>query len=200
MRNLQPIQNSMKSPQIAIIDNFDSFTYNLVHALEAVGASCVVMRNNSLDWKTLEMADGVVLGPGPGLPFEAGELMIAIDRLHKLKPMLGVCLGHQAIGEYFGAELINLESVYHGCEANVSWIGENSLVENCPGQWTVGLYHSWAVRLAPDSNLEALAFSSDDVLMAFRHRALPLYGIQFHPESVMTAMGRDLLGNWVQTL
>ena len=190
----------MLTPRIAIIDNFDSFTYNLLHALEAEGASCEVMRNNALEWPVLEKADGIVLGPGPGLPSEAGELMTAIDRLHRVRPMLGVCLGHQAIGQYFGAELINLQTLYHGCEAEVRWPVTDAMLRDMPAQWTVGLYHSWAITLTQATDLEAMAFSDAEVLMAFRHRRLPLYGIQFHPESVMTPLGRKLLRNWLQTL
>lgn len=186
--------------RIAIVDNFDSFTYNLLHALEAVGASCVVMRNNAIDWEALQAADGIVLGPGPGLPAEAGELMSVIDRLYQHKPILGVCLGHQALGQFFGAELVNLRTLYHGCEAQVQWSVANPLAVEMSKSCTVGLYHSWAVVLPETGVLEALAFSDAQVLMAMRHRRLPLYGIQFHPESVMTPLGRDLLRNWLHTL
>lgn len=187
-------------PSIAIIDNFDSFTYNLLHALEALGAECTVMRNNAVDWDRLRGSSGIVLGPGPGIPEEAGDLMQVIEAFHVSHALLGVCLGHQALGQYFGSDLTNLSEVYHGCDRGIVWLEEDSINTGLPEAMQVGLYHSWAVDLQPSSLLRALAYSTDDVLMAFRHVDLPIHGIQFHPESVMTPQGRQLLKNWLNGL
>jgi anthranilate synthase component II len=186
--------------EIAIVDNFDSFTYNLVHALEAMGADCNVMRNDSIDQSILEHCKGIVLGPGPGLPEEAGDLMNVIQSYHERKPILGICLGHQALGQYFGGQLVNLKQVFHGVESQVNWVTDGLLNQGLSIETTVGLYHSWSIELPDSSPLQATCFSEQGVLMGLRHTSLPLQGLQFHPESIMTPFGRMILKNWIDSL
>jgi anthranilate synthase/aminodeoxychorismate synthase-like glutamine amidotransferase len=186
--------------QIVVIDNYDSFTYNLVHALEALGAACTVMRNDGISESALTTCDGIVLGPGPGLPVEAGELMTTIAKYHRHKSMLGICLGHQALGEYFGVRLVQLPRVFHGVETHLLWVGNDRIHSNLPDEMEVGLYHSWALENDLTPELTLLAESKEKVVMAMRHHELPLFGVQFHPESIMTPMGRVLLKNWLDSL
>jgi anthranilate synthase/aminodeoxychorismate synthase-like glutamine amidotransferase len=186
--------------RIVVIDNYDSFTYNLVHALEALGAACTVMRNDYLDENALTSCDGIVLGPGPGLPAEAGELMATINKYHRQKAMLGICLGHQALGEFFGVKLIQLSHVFHGVETRLRWVGQERIHDDLPDEMEVGLYHSWALENELNDELILLAESEEKVVMAVRHRELPLFGVQFHPESIMTPLGRILLKNWLDSL
>jgi anthranilate synthase component II len=186
--------------RIVVIDNYDSFTYNLVHALEALGAACTVMRNDNLVENALTSCDGIVLGPGPGLPAEAGELMATIEKYHRQKSMLGICLGHQALGEFFGVKLIQLPRVFHGVETRLRWLKKDKIHVNLPDEMEVGLYHSWALENNLNGELILVAESLENVVMAMRHRELPLFGVQFHPESIMTPMGRVLLKNWLDGL
>ncbi len=186
--------------EIAIVDNFDSFTFNLVHALEAIGAHCKVMRNDRIDYASLDACNGIVLGPGPGLPEEAGDLMSVIQDYHERKPMLGICLGHQAIGQFFGGQLVNLEEVFHGVELQVKWVLDGPLNAGLFEQITVGLYHSWSIELPDAIPLRATCVSERGVLMGLQHTSLPLYGLQFHPESIMTPFGRMILKNWIDGL
>lgn len=186
--------------EIAIVDNFDSFTFNLVHALEAIGAHCKVMRNDRIDYASLDTCNGIVLGPGPGLPEEAGDLMSVIQDYHERKPILGICLGHQAIGQFFGGQLVNLEEVFHGVELQVKWVLDGPLNAGLFEQITVGLYHSWSIELPDAIPLRATCVSESGVLMGLQHTSLPLYGLQFHPESIMTPVGRMILKNWIDGL
>jgi anthranilate synthase component II len=188
------------SLNIVVIDNYDSFTYNLVHLLEAEGAQCVVMRNDEMEWETIAHCDGLILGPGPGLPKEAGELMSVIAKHASNKPMLGICLGHQALAEFFGGRLINLDRVFHGKEEIIEWVEDNALIEQLPREMKVGLYHSWGVEPLPSCEWFVTARSVHGVVMGLQHSDKPIFGVQFHPESVMTPMGRQLLRNWLNSL
>lgn len=181
-----------------IIDNYDSFTFNLAHLLKELGAEVDVVRNDQFELPALERYDKIVLSPGPGIPSEAGLLLDVIRAYAGRKPMLGVCLGHQAIGEVFGAKLENLAEVYHGVATDCEHFSNDPILNGMPRHFEVGRYHSWVVSKdgLPDC-LEVTATSPDGNIMALRHKRYPVHGIQFHPESVLTPLGRQIVGNWL---
>lgn len=181
-----------------IIDNYDSFTFNLAHLLKELSAEVDVVRNDQFELGTLERYDKIVLSPGPGIPSEAGLLLDVIRAYAGRKPMLGVCLGHQAIGEVFGAKLENLAEVYHGVATDCEHFSNDPIFNGMPRHFEVGRYHSWVVSKdgLPDC-LEVTATSPDGNIMALRHKRYPVHGIQFHPESVLTPLGRQIVGNWL---
>lgn len=185
--------------KIVIIDNYDSFTYNLSHLLKELGAEVEVVRNDKFELKDLEQYDKIVLSPGPGIPSEAGLLLDVIRTYAGRKPILGVCLGHQAIGEVFGASLENLKEVYHGVQTEGTQLGNDYIFDDLPERVMMGRYHSWVV--AKDSVpecLEVTAMSDDGEIMAMRHRQYDIHGIQFHPESVLTPEGKTIVGNFLK--
>ena len=185
--------------KIVIIDNYDSFTYNLSHLLKELGAEVDVVRNDKFELKDLEQYDKIVLSLGPGIPSEAGLLLDVIRTYAGRKPILGVCLGHQAIGEVFGASLENLKEVYHGVQTEGTQLGNDYIFEGLPERVMMGRYHSWVV--AKDSVpecLEVTAMSDDGEIMAMRHRQYDIHGIQFHPESVLTPEGKTIVGNFLK--
>lgn len=185
--------------KIVIIDNYDSFTYNLSHLLKELGADVEVVRNDKFELKDLEQYDKIVLSPGPGIPSEAGLLLDVIRTYAGRKPILGVCLGHQAIGEVFGASLENLKEVYHGVQTEGTQLGNDYIFDGLPERVMMGRYHSWVV--AKDSVpecLEVTAISDDGEIMAMRHRQYDIHGIQFHPESVLTPEGKTIVGNFLK--
>lgn len=181
-----------------IIDNYDSFTYNLVHLIKELGADVTVVRNNQFSLEELAAFDRIVLSPGPGIPSEAGQLQDVIRRYAGVKPILGVCLGHQAIGEVFGAKLENLSDVFHGVTTEARQLVDTPLFAGLPEHFPVGRYHSWVVAKTsfPDC-LEMIAESNEGMIMALRHRTHNVYGIQFHPESVLTPDGKRIMENWL---
>lgn len=183
---------------IVIIDNYDSFTYNLSHQLKALGAQVDVVRNDAFQMFQLEPYDKIVLSPGPGIPEEAGLLNDVIRRYAGRKPILGVCLGHQAIAEVFGGRLENLRTVYHGLQTPTHIINHDYLFEHLPETFEAGRYHSWVVSRSglPDC-LEVTTISDDGHIMALRHRTYDVRGIQFHPESILTPEGARILQNWL---
>ena len=184
--------------RIVIIDNYDSFTYNLAHLVKSLGAEVTVLRNDRFALEELEAFDKIILSPGPGIPSEAGHLMDVIRTYAGRKPMLGVCLGHQAIGEVFGAQLENLRDVFHGVATEGRQFGTDPLFEGLPERIVMGRYHSWVVSREgfPDC-LEITAVSDEGQVMALHHREFDIHGIQFHPESVLTPDGAVLLRNWL---
>ena len=186
--------------RIFIIDNYDSFTYNLSHLVKSMGADVSVLRNDRFCLDDLDAADRIILSPGPGIPQEAGLTLSVIDRYKGVKPILGVCLGHQAIGEYFGAHLVNLSEVYHGVQTSATLVRPDPLFRGLPSSFQVGRYHSWAVEDGDSlpSCLEVIAKSPDDCIMALRHTAYDICGVQFHPESVLTPQGSVILSNWME--
>ena len=180
-----------------VIDNFDSFTYNLVHYIEEIlGERPVVLRNNAFQMDELDQFDCIVLSPGPGLPADAGLMMSVLEHYSKSKIILGVCLGHQAIGEYFGAQLTNLTKVFHGVDSSIKVTGDAILYKN-DTTVQVGRYHSWAIS---DNNfpseLEVTSVDDSNIIMSVKHKSLPIHGIQYHPESVLTPDGKELLRNF----
>ena len=181
-----------------IIDNYDSFTYNLAHLAKQLGAEVTVMRNDRFALEQLEPFDKILLSPGPGIPSEAGLLLDVIRTYAGRKPILGVCLGHQAIGEVFGARLANLTDVYHGVATEGTQLGIDPLFATLPRRIMMGRYHSWVVDREgfPDC-LEVTALSDDGQIMALRHKQYDVRGIQFHPESVLTPDGAVMLRNWL---
>ena len=187
---------------IVIIDNYDSFTYNLAHLVRELGATVTVFRNDQFELPQLEAFDKIILSPGPGIPSEAGLLLDVIRTYAGRKPMLGVCLGHQAIGEVFGGKLSNLSDVYHGVATNVTVLDHSatSLFAGLPDRVTIGRYHSWVVSKDgfPDC-LEITAESDEGQIMGLRHRDYDIQGIQFHPESVLTPDGRQMIANWLNS-
>ena len=183
--------------KVLIIDNYDSFTFNLVHLLESFTEDFEVWRNDEIDFKRVPEFDKIVLSPGPGLPSDAGQMLDLIKRFAASIPMLGVCLGCQALGVYFGAELYNLEKVQHGVQTSISVLDSSVLYKNLPKEIEVGRYHSWAIQLKANSVLIPTAYDKTGVLMSFRHKSLSIFGIQYHPESIMTEAGKTLLFNWI---
>jgi anthranilate synthase component 2 len=185
--------------KIALIDNYDSFTYNLSHLVKELGTEVTVLRNDQFELDALEPYDKILLSPGPGIPEEAGLLMEVIRRYAGRKPILGVCLGEQAIGQSFGGQLINLPEVFHGVQTPCHVTQPDYLFEGLPTDLPVGRYHSWVVDAAtiPDV-LEVTALSDEGQVMALRHRDWDVRGIQFHPESVLTPDGRRMIENWLK--
>ncbi|MGN0256907.1 MAG: anthranilate synthase component II [Bacteroides sp.] len=184
--------------KICIIDNYDSFTYNLSHLVKQLGAEVTVLRNDRFTLPELEPFDKLILSPGPGIPSEAGLLLDVIRCYAHSKPMLGVCLGEQAIGEAFGGKLTNLSEVFHGVQTPIDVVADDPLFAGLPRKIEVGRYHSWVVDRDgfPDC-LEITALSSEGYIMALRHRQYPIHGIQFHPESVLTPQGEEMISNWL---
>jgi anthranilate synthase component II len=196
--------------KILVFDNYDSFTYNLVHLVKKIVSDAVdVYRNDEIPLEKVAAYDKIILSPGPGIPSEAGLLLPLIREYADRKSILGVCLGHQAIGEAFGGRLVNLSTVYHGVATPVKIVrGETSTVkeglqknlfENLPGEISVGRYHSWIVS---DENfpeeLEVTAKDENGYIMALRHKKFDVQGVQFHPESVLTPDGETILRNWLK--
>ncbi|TXK76185.1 aminodeoxychorismate/anthranilate synthase component II [Mesonia sp. K4-1] len=183
--------------KILVIDNYDSFVYNLVHYLEDLNCQVTVKRNDELYLEEVEQYDKILLSPGPGIPDEAGLLKEIIKTYGHSKPMLGVCLGQQAIAEVFGGKLINLNKVYHGVATSIEVIEENSvLFKDLPKKLDVGRYHSWVVEQLPDA-LIPTSYDENGQIMSIKHRDFPVFAVQFHPESVLTPLGKKILENWV---
>lgn len=184
--------------KIVIIDNYDSFTYNLAHLVRELGTEVTVLRNDQFELPQLEEYSKIILSPGPGIPSEAGLLLDVIRSYAAHKPILGVCLGHQAIGEVFGAKLENLSDVFHGVATPCHIIGDDPLFSGIPADITVGRYHSWVVSNSDlPACLEVTAVSDEGQIMALRHKDYNVRGIQFHPESVLTPDGKKMLQNWL---
>jgi anthranilate synthase component 2 len=184
--------------KIVIIDNYDSFTYNLSHLVKELGAEVTVVRNDQFALPELEAYDKIILSPGPGIPSEAGLLLDVIKTYAGKKPILGVCLGHQAIGECFGAQLTNLSEVFHGVATEGTQFGNDPIFAGLPQRITMGRYHSWVVsKDGLPSCLEITAESDEGQIMALRHKEYDIHGIQFHPESVLTPEGRKIIENFI---
>jgi anthranilate synthase component 2 len=182
-----------------IIDNYDSFTYNLSHLVKELGAEVTVVRNDQFELSALESFDKIILSPGPGIPSEAGLLLDVIRTYAGRKPVLGVCLGHQAIGEAFGAKLENLSDVFHGVATPCHIVADDPIFSGLDRDITIGRYHSWVVsREALPQCLEITAESDEGQIMALRHRTMEVHGIQFHPESVLTPEGKTIIKNFIE--
>ena len=186
--------------KVLVIDNYDSFTYNLVHYLEDLNCDVTVKRNDKLTLEEVDAFQKIVLSPGPGIPDEAGLLKAIIIKYAATKSILGVCLGQQAIGEVFGGSLINLKEVYHGVATQVNiTVDDEPLFKNMNKSIEVGRYHSWVVNSNLPEVLEATSFDSNGQVMSLRHRIYDVKGVQYHPESVLTPNGKQILENWIKS-
>ncbi|MCC4214331.1 anthranilate synthase component II [Leeuwenhoekiella parthenopeia] len=185
--------------KILVIDNYDSFVYNLVHYLEDLDCEVTVKRNDQLTLEEVKDYDKILLSPGPGIPDEAGLLKAIIKEYAPTKSMFGVCLGQQAIGEVFGGSLINLDKVFHGVATKAKQtVKDETLFKDIPEEFEIGRYHSWVV--APEGFPEELEITSVDdngQIMSLRHKTYDVRGVQFHPESVLTPEGKKMIKNWI---
>ena len=189
----------MKSNKILVIDNYDSFTYNLVHLLQELDQEYVVVRNDKFDLSDVEQYDKILLSPGPGIPEEAGLLMDVIRTYAPTKSILGICLGQQAIAEVFGGKLFNLPKPLHGVSSQIIVTDDNEkLFKNYPKDSKIGRYHSWAVdKNSLPVSLKVTAVDENGIIMALSHTEFDVRGVQFHPESVLTDNGKLLIANWL---
>lgn len=186
--------------KVLVIDNYDSFTYNLVHYLEDLDCDVTVVRNDKLTLDDVEPFNKILLSPGPGVPDEAGLLKPIIERYAATKSILGVCLGQQAIGEVFGGSLINLDNVYHGVASKVTInVDDETLFEGMGKEFEVGRYHSWVVNPNLPDCLEATSVDANGQIMSLRHKEYDVRGVQYHPESVLTPNGKQILNNWLRS-
>jgi len=184
--------------KILVIDNYDSFTYNLVHYLEDLDCEVVVKRNDQLSLEEVNAFEKIVLSPGPGIPDEAGLLKKIIEKYAPTKSIFGVCLGQQAIAEVFGGTLINLDQVYHGIATKINIIKGDVLFQGMPKEIEVGRYHSWVVKPKLPEVLEATSVDENGQIMSLRHKTYDVCAVQFHPESVLTPEGKKMLKNWLK--
>lgn len=186
--------------KLLILDNYDSFTYNLVHLIEKVSdIEFEVHRNDKISLVQISSFDKILLSPGPGLPKDAGIMPELLKTYAASKSIFGVCLGLQAIGECFGAQLKNLETVYHGIATPIILKQEDSIFNNCPNKFNVGRYHSWVVdeKNLP-SSLCITATDENGQIMALKHEKLDVRGVQFHPESILSEFGEAIISNWLK--
>ena len=184
--------------KILVINNYDSFTYNLVHYLEDLNCEVIVKRNDQLRLEEVAAFDNIVLSPGPGIPDEAGLLKAIIKKYAPTKKIFGVCLGQQAIAEVFGGSLVNLDKVYHGIATKINIVKDDVLFTDLPREIEVGRYHSWVVDTNLPEALEATSFDKNGQIMSLRHKIYDVAAVQFHPESVLTPQGKKILENWLK--
>ena len=187
-----------RGTSVLVIDNYDSFTYNLVHYLEDLDCTVTVKRNDQICLEEIEVFDKIVLSPGPGIPDEAGLLKEIIEMYAPSKSIFGVCLGQQAIAEVFGGSLVNIDQVYHGIATKIDIVKDDILFDGLPKEIEVGRYHSWVVNPTLPEVLEATSFDKNGQVMSLRHKVYDVCAVQFHPESVLTPHGKKILENWVK--
>lgn len=200
MIHLLLISQKIQHLKTLVLDNYDSFTYNLVHYLEAEGADVFVARNNEMDLADVEMFDQIVLSPGPSLPKDAGIMPQLIERYIEKKKFLGVCLGMQAIVQYFGGVLYNLEEVKHGIQEEIMRCESSDhdiFYQGFQPKFKVGLYHSWGVRIHDLPKPLTCTALWGETVMSIAHPDLPVWGVQYHPESVLTENGKKMIRNWL---
>jgi anthranilate synthase component 2 len=186
--------------KLLVLDNYDSFTYNLVHLIEKVSdIPFDVIRNNKISIEEVRAYDKILLSPGPGLPKDAGIMPELIKQYGASKSILGVCLGLQAIGEAYGARLKNLDTVFHGLATPITIVSKDNLFKNCPASFTVGRYHSWVVNTNQlPAELKVTATDADGNIMALKHTKYDVRGVQFHPESILSEHGETMIHNWLK--
>lgn len=186
---------------ILLVDNYDSFTYNLYDYWLRLGVSCQVIRNDEISFEAFKVLDfkGLVLSPGPKKPIDAGLLMDLIHFFHNKKPILGICLGHQGIGEYFGATLLKGQVPVHG-KTSIIQHKQHSIFSDLPLEFEVMRYHSLELQEFKNTDLEVIATTPDNVVMAIAHKSLPIHGMQFHPESILTQFGLEMMDNWLKVV
>jgi anthranilate synthase component 2 len=180
-----------------LIDFYDSFTYNIFHYLESCGVEVHVVEDRAVKIDEVENYDCIVFSPGPGLPSETQSMLLILEKYSGTKKILGICLGMQGIASFYGDELYNLEKVKHGVSEIIHVDPKVNLFNDLDKNQEVGLYHSWAVRINPNSNLKVTALSNEHVTMALQHKELPIYGVQFHPESILSENGKQMLKNFL---
>ena len=185
--------------KIFLIDNYDSFTYNLLYYIEELGCEVTVKRNDKFDLNEINNFDAILISPGPGIPQEAGKIIEVIKKYYNTKNIFGVCLGQQAIAEVFGGSLVNLDTVFHGVATPVRVVEDDLLFKNLPQNFDVGRYHSWVVQTPLPPDLVATSFDENQQLMSLRHKSLPIRAVQFHPESILTPYGKKILENWINS-
>lgn len=186
--------------KVLLVDNYDSFTFNLYHLLESMVNNVSVLRNDELNFDAIKSFDKIILSPGPGLPYESAELVPLIEEFHSSKSILGICLGHQAIAEVFGSKLLNMSEVKHGLKSNLDFIDTSEVIfsgvkKNTP----IGHYHSWVVDPNSISNDLYITSKSGDLIMSLSHKKYDVKGLQFHPESILTPQGDLMLRNWINS-
>lgn len=184
--------------KVLVIDNYDSFTYNLVHLLEGVGGEVIVVRNDELERVNWGEFNNILISPGPGIPSQIPQVKEVVLNHYKSKNILGVCLGHQLIAECFGQIIELSEGVFHGISSPINIIKEGKLFQNIPSQFKVGRYHSWLLKNLSNDEFEITAVSEEKIIMGFQHRSYSLYGIQFHPESILSEYGKEMIMNWLK--
>ncbi|MGJ1237491.1 MULTISPECIES: anthranilate synthase component II [Sphingobacterium] len=189
----------MSNNKIVVIDNYDSFTYNLVHLLQELDQEYVVWRNDKFKLEDIDAFDKILLSPGPGIPEEAGLLLDVIRTYAPHKSILGICLGQQAIAEVFGGTLFNMEKPLHGVATNITVVDESEkLFRDFPKDSKIGRYHSWAVNKDTlPASLKVTAIDENGIIMALTHTEYDVRGMQFHPESVLTTNGKKIIENWL---
>ena len=183
--------------KVLLIDFYDSFTFNIFHYLESLGVDVTVIEDKALLLDEIEQFDCIILSPGPGVPNETESLFPVLERYSNSKKILGVCLGMQGIAEFYGARLYNQNLVKHGVSEKMNILQPNRLFSNFENEISVGLYHSWAVDLSESVDLLPIAFSENNILMAYEHHTLPVFGVQFHPESILTENGKEVFKNFL---
>lgn len=184
---------------VLVLDNYDSFTYNLVYLLQELGFPPTVIRNDKIDMEAVDQYDKILLSPGPGIPDEAGKMKALIREYGPTKSILGVCLGHQAIAEVYNAALFNMNEVLHGVTSKISFTeSADTLFEGIPSSINVGHYHSWSVKQETINGiLKITAVNDKGLVMAIAHNRFDVKGVQFHPESILTEHGKQMISNWV---
>lgn len=185
---------------VLLVDNYDSFTFNLYHLLESMVDKVTVVRNDELDFDSVKSFDKIILSPGPGLPSESGQLTSLIQEFYTTKSILGICLGHQAIAEVFGCKLLNMSNVKHGEKSFLDYIDEREVLFNGVEENTVvGHYHSWVIDPSTTCNELTVTSKSNDLIMSISHESYDVKGLQFHPESILTTQGDVILRNWINS-
>ena len=190
--------NNMKN--ILILDNYDSFTYNIAHIINELGYKVDIIRNDKISLEDVDKYDKIILSPGPGIPEEAGILIPLIKEYASKKSILGICLGEQAIAQVFGAELENLKEVYHGTESEIEVTASCPILNDLPSPFMAGRYHSWVVsnkNFPPTLEVTAVDKENGNI-MGIRHKEYDVRGVQFHPESVLTPQGKSIIKNWIE--
>jgi anthranilate synthase component 2 len=188
------------NPTVLVLDNYDSFTYNLVHLLKELHATVIVKRNDQISLSEVNEYHKILLSPGPGVPSEAGIMPDLIKQYAATKSIFGVCLGHQAIGESFGCQLLNMPDVYHGVAHKIHVVKPDVLFQNIPSNFLACRYHSWTVLYPPkNSDIEVTAEDDEGNIMALRHKKFDVRGVQFHPESILTENGKAMVENWLKS-
>lgn len=183
--------------KVLVIDNYDSFVHNLIHLLEELKCEVSIFKNDEIEFSTVEYFDKILLSPGPGIPSEAGKLKSIIEKFSPTKNILGVCLGHQAIGEVFGGKLIKLNTIFHGVSSLVTQTQKDAIFKGLPAEFQVGRYHSWTIENTENTPLEVTSVDEQGNIMSIRHKHYNVRGVQYHPESILTPFGKTIIENWI---